>query len=142
MNLTRYTDYSLRVLIYVGLRAPERVSIQRISEVFRVSRNHLMKVVQDLARLGFVETARGRMGGVRLARDPEQITVGEVVRCTERFDLVECFDREHDHCVITPACRLKGALGDAGRKFLETLDGYTLADMLRPKSRLAELLER
>ena len=132
MKLTRYTDYSLRVLIHLAAHQNELTSIGRIASRYVISQNHLMKVVQDLAGAGFVETIRGRNGGLRLARPASEINVGDLVRHTEGgFDLVEC-----GGCVIAPACGLPRILAEATRAFLATLDRYTIADL---SSRPADL---
>jgi Rrf2 family transcriptional regulator, nitric oxide-sensitive transcriptional repressor len=131
MRLTRYTDYALRTLIYLGLSEPRQGSIAEISRAYGISENHLTKVVHHLGRLGLVKTSRGRGGGLRLALPPEQIIVGQVVRQTEDdLALVECF--ANDACAITSACRLRGVLGEALAAFLTVLDRYTLADLLSP----------
>lgn len=141
MHLTLHTDYSLRVLLYLKLRGNERSTIQGISEAYGISRNHLMKVVQRLAQLGYVEANRGRGGGLRLAVEPGEINIGRVVEQTEpHLDLVECFDMETNTCPIVPACELKSALGKAQQAFLETLRGYTLADLGSSRRRLLRLL--
>lgn len=125
MKLTRYTDYALRVLIHLAAHENELASIGRIASRYLISQNHLMKVVQDLNRAGFVETIRGRSGGLRLARPAAKINVGELVRHTEGgFDLVEC-----GGCVIAPACGLPRVLAEATKAFLATLDRYTIADI-------------
>jgi Rrf2 family nitric oxide-sensitive transcriptional repressor len=129
MQLTQYSDYALRTLIYLAIR-DDNVTITEIAEDYKISRNHLVKVVHNLGKLGYITTLRGRNGGLRLAMPPEAINIGEVVRRTEpNFNLVECFDRENNACVITPACRLMGVLGEAFRAFTTVLDQYTLADM-------------
>lgn len=132
MRLTSYTDYSLRVLLYLGTQPKDRLtSIREISEMYRISNNHLTKVVYGLGKLGLVETIRGRNGGIRLARVPEKINVGWVVRQTEEeLDIVECFDDERNQCILSPACRLKGVLKEALNAYLSVLDKYTLADLL------------
>lgn len=141
MHLTLHTDYSLRVLLYLKLRRDERSTIQEISEAYGISRNHLMKVVQRLAQLGYVDASRGRGGGLRLAMEPKQINIGRVVEQTEpNLDLVECFDMETNTCPIVPACELKSALGKAQQAFLETLRAYTLADLGTRRKRLLNLL--
>jgi len=141
MHLTLHTDYSLRVLLYLKLRPDERSTIQEISEAYGISRNHLMKVVQRLAQLGYVEANRGRGGGLRLAVEPQEINIGRVVEQTEpHLDLVECFDMETNTCPIVPACELKSALGKAQQAFLETLRGYTLADLGSSRKHLLRLL--
>jgi len=129
MQLTQYSDYALRALIYLAV-CEGSVTISEISEQYGISRNHLVKVVHNLGKLGYITTARGRHGGLRLALPPEQINIGDVVRKTEpNFTLVECFDGKNNKCVITPACKLKGVLGEAFRAFTAVLDQYTLADM-------------
>ena len=141
MRLTVFSDYSLRVLIYLGLRAPELATIADIAGHYGISENHLMKVVHGLVRLGYVESLRGRGGGLRLAERPEAIVVGEVVRATERDTaVVECFDAERNACRITAACELRHALAAAQDAFYAVLDGYRLSDLLRPKARLSKLL--
>lgn len=127
MRLTRYTDYAMRVLLALGARPEGSCSIAEIAGAYGISRNHLMKVVNDLVNAGYVTSARGRRGGIRLARPPAEINVGAVIRFTEAdFALVDC-----GTCVIAPGCGLQSALGAALAAFLETLDGYTLADLLR-----------
>ena len=136
MRLTRYTDYAMRVLLYLGARPDRLCSIAEIASAYQISQNHLMKVVNDLGRAGYVASVRGRAGGVRLARDPSGINIGAVVRHTEEgFDLVDCGD-----CVIAPACGLTGALREALAAFLAVLDGYTLAALLAKRSDMARLL--
>jgi len=126
MRLTRYTDYALRVLIYLGARPDALCSIAEISRAYDISQNHLMKVVNDLVNAGYLASARGRFGGIRLARPPAEINVGAVIRHTEDgFDLVDCSD-----CVIAPACGLTGALRQALAAFLAVLDDYTLVDLI------------
>jgi Rrf2 family nitric oxide-sensitive transcriptional repressor len=134
MRVTRYTDYSMRVLIYLALRESDRSTIRQISDAYGISKNHLMKVVQQLAALGYVESVRGVGGGLNLARPADQIRVGEVVRQMEPdLALVECM-RSGNQCVITPACKLRTMLGRARESFLGTLDEYSLADILDSES--------
>lgn len=142
MRLTRYSDYSLRVLTYLAVRPGQLATIEEISQAYGVSKAHLMKVVHELGRGGFLETTRGRGGGIRLARSPEEITVGDVIRQTEdNLDLVECFDPATNRCRIEPVCALRGVLAEALGSFLATLDGYTLADLVsRRRKPLLELL--
>ena len=131
MQLTRYSDYSLRVLIYLAVRPDQLATIEEIARAYGISKAHLMKVVHQMGRAGFLETVRGRGGGFRLAREPEDITVGEVIRYTEdKMDLVECFDPETSHCRIGPICGLRGVLEEALDAFLKTLDRYTLVDLV------------
>jgi Rrf2 family nitric oxide-sensitive transcriptional repressor len=132
MRLTRYTDYAMRVLTYLAARPEGLCSIGEISRAYGISQNHLMKVVNDLAREGFVASSRGRSGGIRLGLPAEEINVGVVVRHTEDgFDLVECGD-----CLIAPACGLNGVLSQALGAFMDVLDRYTLADIAVRKAEL------
>jgi Rrf2 family nitric oxide-sensitive transcriptional repressor len=129
MQLTQYTDYSLRVLMYLARSGTEPATIGKIAEFFDISRNHLMKVVTGLAASGFIVTSRGKGGGLQLARPAHTIMVGEVVRAMEPdFRLAECFDVAEDRCVITRDCGLKDMLHEARRDFLKVLDGYTIAE--------------
>ncbi|NEX91747.1 Rrf2 family transcriptional regulator [Caulobacter sp. 17J65-9] len=135
MRLTLYTDYAMRVLLYLGAHDDGLSSIADIAEAYDISRNHLMKVVQDLGRAGFVETVRGRGGGVRLARPADQIGLGEVLRTTEdSFRLVDCGD-----CLITPACGLPRVMNEATAAFLAVFDRYTLAGLLTGRARMRGL---
>jgi Rrf2 family nitric oxide-sensitive transcriptional repressor len=133
MRLTEYTDYTLRVLMYCAAHPGRLVTIAELAEQHGVSKNHLMKVVNDLARQGVLETTRGRGGGLRLLRKPAEIRVGDVVRnCETDFRLVECFDSSTDTCSLTPTCRLKGVLHAALLAYFRELDGATLADITGP----------
>lgn len=137
MRLKSYTDYALRVLMHLAAKPDRLSSIAEIARTYRISHNHLMKVVHDLRKEGFLEAVRGRAGGVRLARAATQISVGEVVRHTESgFDLVDC-----GSCIIAPACALTAALHEAHSAFMAVLDGYSLADLVDDrKAGLRELL--
>lgn len=138
MRLTRYTDYSLRVLIHLALNEDGLCSIGEIARTYEISHNHLMKVVVALARDGFVETVRGRAGGIRLGRPAENITVGEVVRRTEEgFELAEC-----SGCSLSPACGLTGILAQGVAAMLQVFDNYTIADILTDKTILRRLIAR
>ena len=141
MRLTVYTDYSLRTLLYLGMRGSDYLAtIQEIADTYNISKNHLMKVTYDLGQHGYIETIRGRGGGIRLALDPKDINIGEVVRKTEEdFHLVECFNSESNLCKISPECQLKFALNQALKAYIAVLDSYTLADVLGSKNALAEL---
>ncbi|QTN01023.1 Rrf2 family transcriptional regulator [Sediminibacillus dalangtanensis] len=144
MKLTRFTDYSLRVLMFLATRPEgQLVQIKTISAVYNISHNHLMKVIYELGKLGYIETVRGRNGGLRLAKDPHTISIGEVVRQTEEdFFVVECFDpSKKDTCLISDACRLQGVLGKALHAFLETLDQYSLGDLIINKDQLQALMK-
>lgn len=130
MRLTLYSDYSLRVLLYLCQKQGKAASITEIADFYQISKNHLMKIVSNLRAHGFISTERGRGGGVWLACPAETTTVGEVARHTEPdFNLLECFNPETDHCVITSSCRLKSVLHEANAAFIGVLDRYTLADM-------------
>lgn len=143
MRITRYSDYSLRVLVYLAVKPGRLATIQEIAESYNISRNHLMKVVHQLTRAGYVTSIRGKKGGLRLDRAASDINIGTLMRETEPdMGLVECF-REHNQCCITPVCGLKYMLAEALQNFLQTLDKYTLQDVLPGESAhaLIELLE-
>lgn len=142
MRLTAYTDYTLRVLMYLALKREARATVKEISDCYGISRNHLMKIVQDLSREGIVATARGKSGGIRLALPPEEIRIGAVIRRTEPdFRLVECFGAGPPACRLHGSCVLTTAIGEALEAFLEVLDGYTLADLVKPRRTLGQLLD-
>lgn len=129
MQLTKYTDFSLRALIHLAAHPDRLATIPEISAAYGISRNHLMKVVQNLARHGFVQTQQGKHGGLRLARPATEIKIGAVVRAMEAsFDLVECFDMASNTCVLADDCGIKGMLRQANHAFLAILDRFTLAD--------------
>lgn len=137
MRLTRYTDYAMRVLLYLGAQPEKVCSISEIARAYGISQNHLMKVAHDLGKAGYIEGVRGRSGGIRLAKSADEINVGDVVRQTEEgFELVEC-----STCVIAPACGLTGVLDEALAAFMAVLDRYTLADLLKKRSKLMRLFE-
>ncbi|HQT24983.1 MAG TPA: Rrf2 family transcriptional regulator [Burkholderiales bacterium] len=141
MRLTLYSDYSLRVLLYLGHKEDETTTITELADFYNISRNHLVKVVHNLGINGFIVTTRGKHGGIRLARPAGEITVGEVVRHTEPdFDLLECFNPETDKCVITKSCSLKGVLFEARNAFIGVLDRCTLADLAaKPAGKIASI---
>lgn len=142
MHLTQFSDYSLRLAIYLACHPGQIVSADEISRAFGISRHHLVKVVQTLTELGVVEAQRGRGGGMRLAMHPSEINVGWLVRQTEpHFDLVECFDPGSNTCPIAPACGLKGLLQCAQQAFLSVLDESSLDQLLRRRTDLITLLE-
>jgi Rrf2 family transcriptional regulator, nitric oxide-sensitive transcriptional repressor len=144
MKLTDYTDYALRVMLYLAVRGDGLATIQDISDAYGISKNHLMKVVQRLGELGWVETIRGRNGGLRLFEASLQLSVGAVVRATENdFAFVSCLAEERGPeraCVIEPQCRLRHVFHAARGAFLAELDRHTLAELTQPAEPLAALL--
>lgn len=141
MHLTRFTDNALRCLTYLALHPGETETVGTIARRMALSEDHLVKVVQRLAHLGYVETMRGRGGGVRLIVEPAKVNVGAVIRATEEnFRLVECFDEASNTCPIAPACGLAPALDEALKAFLAVLDRYTLADFTKSPKKLHKLL--
>jgi len=140
MKLTTFTDYSLRVLIYLGIRG-QKASIAEISEAYDISKNHLMKAVHNLVQLGYVDSIRGKTGGIVLGQAPESINLGEIIQRLEPdMDIVECFNKKIDSCAITPACRLKNIIEEAEGAFLSALGKYTLADLIQNRQSLISLL--
>lgn len=141
MRLTVYTDYSLRLLMYLALKDDGLATIAEVAKSYGISKNHLMKVTHELGVAGYVETVRGRSGGLRLARPMDSIGLGEVVRHTEPdLALVPCMSPDDGSCAIRPSCVLKRALEKARQAFVAVLDEYTLQDLVQPKSRLRGLL--
>ena len=141
MQLTQFSDYSLRVLIYLGLRDGQLSTIEEIAAAYGISESHLTKVAHKLGQLGIIDTVRGRKGGMRLANDAAQINIGTTIRLTEtNLTIVECFDANRNTCPIAPVCALSKALGDALDAFLAVLDRYTLADILKNRRDLGRLL--
>lgn len=141
MRLTSFTDYALRVLIFLAASPGRRATIGEIARAFDISENHLMKVVHLLGKEGLLENIRGKGGGLELARAPEAINVGRVVRITEGPPVpAECFDAERNACVITPICKLKSVLGEAVKAFYAALDRYTLEDLVRNRYAMARAL--
>lgn len=139
MRLTLFTDYSLRVLLVLASRTEALVTIADITEAFGISQAHLMKVTHALGKTGWVDTVRGRNGGMRLAVDPRKLSLGEVVRRLEAdFALVECMG-EDNHCVLTGGCGLEAALRQATEVFLRELDRYSIADLVNTSPALAQL---
>lgn len=143
MHLTQFSDYSLRLVLYLACHPDRVVSVEEVSRAYLISRHHLVKVVQSLTELGVVESQRGRGGGMRLAKSPSEINVGWLIRRTEpHLDLVECFDLAKNTCPIAPACGLKGALQRAQQAFLKVLDGYNLEDFKAYRGELIQLLDQ
>jgi Rrf2 family nitric oxide-sensitive transcriptional repressor len=141
MRLTVYTDYSLRVLMYLAVKEGGLATIDEIAKSYSISRNHLMKVVHQLGVAGYIETVRGRGGGLRLARPVETIGLGEVVRYTEPdMAIASCFKPVDAPCAIRRCCVLKRALEKARDAFLDVLEGYTLGDLVQPRGRLVGML--
>jgi len=140
MRITRYTDYSLRVLMYLAQKGETLSTIAEIAASYDISRNHLMKVVQELNSKGYLIATRGKNGGLRLNGEPENINVGALIRDTEQdLELVECFG-SNNHCIITPVCQLRAALAEALDAFFAKLDEYTLADLL-PQEKAADMMQ-
>ena len=131
MQLTHYTDYSLRVLVYLALKKNKSVTISEIADYYKISRNHLVKIVNNLANLGYITTIRGKGGGMHLALPADEINIGEVIRNVEpHFDIVECFSENHTDCRIEPICKLKRVLQSATHSFLAELDQYSLQEVI------------
>ncbi|KQL38033.1 MULTISPECIES: RrF2 family transcriptional regulator [Bacillaceae] len=139
MRLTTYSDYSLRVLIFLSSEPREKlVNIKDIAEAYGISKNHLMKIIYNLGKMGYIETIRGRNGGIRLAKLPTEINIGEIIRKTEEdFNIVECFEHGNT-CVITPVCSLKHIFNKALDQFLQVLDQYTLDDIVKNNAMLKD----
>jgi Rrf2 family transcriptional regulator, nitric oxide-sensitive transcriptional repressor len=141
VRLTVYTDFSLRVLMFLALKGDGLATIAEVAKAYGISKNHLMKVAHQLGVAGYVETVRGKGGGLRLARRPQDIVIGEVVRRTEPdMALVPCFAPNNASCAIFSSCALRGVLSKARDAFLSALDGHTLADLVRPRAPLRKLL--
>jgi Rrf2 family nitric oxide-sensitive transcriptional repressor len=141
MQLTQYTDYGLRTLIALALEPDAWHTVSEVAAGYGISRNHLVKVVARLAERGYVDTQRGKGGGMRLARPASTIRIGAVVRDLEsELGVVECLTHDGGHCAIAPACGLKGLLRDAMRGFLDVLDQRTLDELVKPRLQLKRLL--
>ena len=135
MQLTQYSDYSMRVLIYLVQHKGKLCTIDEISDYYNISRNHLMKVVNHLVNAKFIESVRGRSGGIRLISDPREISIGAVIRSTESgFNLVECFNPRKQDCAAIPVCKFNYILATAFQEFMKVLDNSTLADALQTKT--------
>lgn len=140
MQLTRYTDYSLRVLIYLAINTDRKVTIKEISSIFKISKNHLVKVVHKLAGLGYITSVPGAKGGLNLAKAPNKINLSNVVKDMEpSFYIAECYN-PNGVCVISPVCELQNILGNALGAFMKTLNSHTLADVIKKPSSYRNLL--
>ena len=141
MRLTVFSDYTLRVLMYLALDRTRLATIPEIATAYGISENHLMKVVHQLARAGIVESVRGKGGGIRLARAAEEIRLGEIVRASEgNAPIVECLSGDPQACRITSSCRLKGILVNAFEALYDSLDEHTLADLVERPRALKQVL--
>lgn len=141
MQLSAYSDYSIRVLIQAALRSPGRVTVEEVAETFNISRHHLVKVVHDLGRHGYLKTFRGIGGGFTLARPPEEIRLGDIVRLGEETEsVIDCLDREKRCCRLFPICSLKAVLDKAAAAFFEVLDSHSLADVVKRPAKMREVL--
>lgn len=142
MRLTAYTDYSLRTLIFLAMNRDQLVTIQEIADAHGIAKNHLTKVVHRLGTLGYIDTVRGRNGGLRLGREPADINIGDVVRHTETdFYMASCFDKSSSGCMYSAACALKGVLSQATAAFLDVLGAVTLEQMVRKEERKADAID-
>ena len=140
MQLTQFSDFSLRLVLYLATHPDAVVTLHEVSEAYGISQHHLVKVAKRLIDAGMVTSVRGRHGGLRLNREPSEIRIGELVRMTEpHFNLVECFDRERNACPIEGACGLKGVLRHARDEFFGVLDRHTLADFVPRAPALLQL---
>ncbi len=141
MQLTQFTDYSLRALIYIALKK-KRCTISDIQIAYNISNNHLIKIIHNLSKLELITTTRGKNGGVAMAVNPVDINLGElIVKLESNFDLVPCFNKEKANCCIAPACKLKLVLHEAQKAFMSVLNHYTLADILHNPAELNQFLK-
>lgn len=132
MQLTTFTDYGLRSLMYLAASEDKLCSVREISEYYGISRNHLVKVVHRLAQLGYIDSNRGKGGGIKLACDAQKLKLGDlVVRMEPHMYLAECFNKETNTCKVTSSCQLKHFLYQAKESFIKTLNNYTLADSIK-----------
>ena len=141
MQLSTYSDYSVRVLMQTALRHPARVTVDEVAGPFDISRHHLVKVVHDLGRNGYLTTHRGVGGGFTLGRPPAGIRLGDIVRLGEESDkVIECMDGTKRGCRLLPSCRLKGVLDEAADAFFAVLDSYSLADLVKQPAKMKMVL--
>lgn len=140
MQLTQFTDYSLRALIYIALNK-DSCTIKDITDAYGISNHHMVKIIHNLAKLSLIKTIRGKGGGILMAAAPETINLGRlIVQLEPHFDLVPCFNRAKANCCIAPVCKLKGVLHEAQAAFMKVLERYTLADVLHNPQELSLLL--
>lgn len=142
MQLTLFTDYALRSLIFLAAHPERSSSVKEIAEHYGISRNHLVKIIHKMATLCLIETSKGKGGGVRLGHDPEAMRLGVIVSKIESMEIVECFNRDNNTCRISEVCRLKHILHEASQSFMQTLNKYTVADAARNQSLIGSLLSR
>lgn len=141
MRLTTFSDYNIRVLIYMGMYPDKLITINELAEHYEISHNHLTKVIHYLGQQGYIETQRGKGGGIRLLKQPEDINIGKLIRDTEKNSaLAECFNKDNCNCKILPACRLAGIFHEAQDAFYSVLEKYTVADLLVNSVKLKKLL--
>lgn len=143
MQLTQFTDYGLRCLMYLAARPDELSSVKEIAERYRISRNHLVKIVHHLAKCGYIESIKGKGGGIRISKDALQVRLGDLVLELEpNMDIVECFNPEANACLIFKPCQLKHYLAEASEAFISSLNQYTLADTVREPDALFKNMRR
>lgn len=142
MQLTLFTDYALRSLIYLAAHPGTSSSVKEIAAHYGISRNHLVKVVHKMATLGLIESSKGKGGGIRLAQEPASMRLGDIVRSMESMEIVECFNRDTNTCRISDVCRLKHILYEASDNFIRTLNQYSLQDATVNRSALFSVLEK
>ena len=141
MNLTLFSDYSLRIMMYAALNGEKQFSVDAVAEAYKLSRHHVAKAVNFLAQAGYLTAKRGRGGGIYLGKAPAEIRIGQLLRTTEAgTPLIECFDATTNTCPLIRSCLLKGALLEAWNAFFDTLDKYTLADLVKRPERLQQAL--
>jgi len=141
MRVTLHTDYALRMLAFIAVHPAGYCTVNDVADAYNLSRHHLMKVAQRLRQSGFIETTRGRAGGIRLALTPDKLNIGAVVRATEDdFALVECMQNDGGACVITGACQMKDMFVEALTAYLTVLDRYTLGHVMHNRALLRRLL--
>jgi len=142
MQLTLFTDYALRSLIYLAAHPERSSSVKEISEHYGISRNHLVKIVHKMATLGLIESSKGKGGGIKLINDPATMRLGDIVRSMESMDIVECFNKDTNTCRISEVCRLKHFLFEASQNFIQTLNKYTLQDAAANRYMILSKLEQ